>query len=48
MGGKIAAITSESHVDDTLDFLNGGGEMSERIRVYDWSRTALGPFETGR
>jgi hypothetical protein len=28
-----------------LDFLNGGGEMSERIRAYEWSRTALGPFE---
>src|SRR5262245_11603316 len=36
---------SERQVDDTLDFLNGNDEMSERIRDYDWSRTALGPFE---
>src|SRR5262245_38175877 len=39
------ATMSGLHVHDTPDFLNGGGEMSERIRGYDWSRTALGPFE---
>jgi signal transduction histidine kinase len=37
---------SQRQVHETLDFLNGGGQMSERIRNYDWSRTALGPFET--
>src|SRR5262245_65915392 len=37
---------SERQVDDTLDFLNGNDEMSERIRDYDWSRTALGSFGT--
>jgi PAS domain S-box-containing protein len=37
---------AERQFDDTLDFLNGGGEMSERIRAHDWSRTALGPLET--
>ena len=40
------AIMSERQIDDALDFLNGGGQMSERIRLYDWSRTALGPLET--
>src|SRR5262245_44745727 len=39
------ATMSGLHVHDTPDFLNAGGEMSERIRTYDWSRTALGPFE---
>jgi signal transduction histidine kinase/FixJ family two-component response regulator len=27
------------------DFLAGGGEMGERIRRFDWSRTPLGPIE---
>lgn len=27
------------------DFLSGGGEMGERIRTYDWSKTSLGPIE---
>src|SRR5688572_2936514 len=26
-----------------LSFLAGGGEMGERIRAFDWSRTPLGP-----
>jgi signal transduction histidine kinase len=26
-------------------FLNGGGEMAERIRAYDWSSTSLGPLD---
>ncbi len=29
-----------------LDFLSGGGEMSERIRAFDWSKTPLGSLET--
>src|SRR5262245_60789887 len=37
---------TERQGDDTLDFLNGGDEMSERIRAHDWSGTALGSFET--
>src|SRR5215510_8249211 len=37
---------NDRHVDNPLDFLNGGDEMSKRIRVHDWSRTALGSFET--
>ena len=30
---------------DPLHFLHGGGEMGERIRLLDWSATALGPIE---
>lgn len=26
-----------------LDFLVGGGEMGERMRAFDWSKTSLGP-----
>ncbi len=29
----------------TFDFLAGGGEMGERIRTKDWSKTSLGPVE---
>src|SRR5215467_2111373 len=36
--------TSASH--DPLAFLAGGGEMGERIRAFDWSRTPLGPIES--
>ena len=25
------------------EFLSGGGEMGQRIREYDWSKTPLGP-----
>jgi signal transduction histidine kinase/DNA-binding response OmpR family regulator len=28
---------------DSLAFLAGGGEMGERIRAFDWSKTPLGP-----
>jgi hypothetical protein len=28
-----------------MAFLAGGGEMGAAIRAFDWSRTALGPFE---
>jgi len=30
----------------TLDFLSGPGDMANRIRVYDWANTALGPPAT--
>ena len=26
----------------SLEFLSSGGEMGERIRAFDWSRTSLG------
>jgi PAS domain S-box-containing protein len=29
-----------------MDWLAGGGEMGERIRAFDWSKTAIGPPET--
>lgn len=28
------------------EFLAGGGEMGQRMREYDWSKTPLGPIET--
>jgi len=30
------------------DWLTGGGEMGKLIREMDWSRTPLGPIESGR
>lgn len=32
--------------DTNLDFLSGGGEMGERIRNFDWSKTPLGSTDT--
>jgi signal transduction histidine kinase len=31
---------------DPLAFLAGGGEMGERIRAFEWSKTPLGPAES--
>jgi PAS domain S-box-containing protein len=28
------------------EFISGGGEMGEKIRQFDWSKTAMGPIET--
>lgn len=28
------------------EFLSGGGELGQRIREFDWSKTSLGPVET--
>ena len=30
----------------SLAFLDGAGEMGERIRAFDWSRTSIGPLES--
>src|SRR5436190_18607176 len=30
----------------TLSFLAGGGEMGERMRALDWSKTPLGPVDS--
>lgn len=30
---------------ESVHFLDGGGKMANAIRAYDWSSTALGPFE---
>ena len=38
---EIVATSGESQ----LDFLAAGGEMAERIRQFDWSRTPLGGIE---
>ena len=32
-------------LNDPRDFLASGGEMGERIRSFDWAKTALGPIE---
>jgi len=37
------AITSDPSPNLDTAFLLGGGEMGERIRSHDWSRTPLGP-----
>lgn len=37
------SITTTQH---TPEFLTGGGEMGERIRNFDWSKTSLGPVDT--
>jgi PAS domain S-box-containing protein len=33
------------HTAQHLDFLAGGGPMSEKVRAYDWRATPLGPIE---
>jgi signal transduction histidine kinase len=33
-------------ISNRLDFLSGGGEMGERIRNFDWSKTPLGDPQT--
>lgn len=37
---------SFSHTVPVPEFLAGGGEMGQRIREFDWSKTSLGPVET--
>ena len=42
-------MTHSSEAGQTIsipEFLSGGGEMGQRIREYDWSKTSLGPVET--
>jgi hypothetical protein len=42
--GKQAEPMRDPPSRDTApDFLAGGGEMGERMRARDWSKTALGP-----
>src|SRR5262245_43896789 len=31
---------------DSAGWLVGGGDMAERIRAFDWSKTAIGPVES--
>jgi hypothetical protein len=49
-GGKpedIFVMTIQPIPDEStnISFLNGGGEMGERIRNKDWASTPLGPIE---
>ncbi|RZI85571.1 MAG: response regulator [Rubrivivax sp.] len=37
--------TDESHFNDSLSFLDGGGAMGELIRGMDWASTPLGPAQ---
>jgi hypothetical protein len=39
-------MANHSMKSSDLPFLQGGGEMGERMRAMDWSKTALGPPET--
>ena len=39
------SVSLENRQAFVPDFLSGGGEMGQRIREYDWSRTTLGPIE---
>jgi hypothetical protein len=39
-------MTTQPTPKATADFLFGGGEMGERMRALDWSKTAVGPVET--
>src|SRR5262249_29205466 len=46
LGGWTVMKKSKSdRKNESLNFLAGGGEMGERIRHFDWSRTPLGPIE---
>jgi signal transduction histidine kinase/DNA-binding response OmpR family regulator len=40
-----ASKTSTSASASSIGFLAGGGEMGERIRSQDWSKTSLGPID---
>jgi PAS domain S-box-containing protein len=37
--------TKSFAAQDTHEFLRGGGEMGERIRSFNWSKTSLGPVD---
>ena len=37
--------TMKGENQPTNDLLIGGGEMGERIRAFDWSKTSLGPWQ---
>ncbi|MDR3679412.1 MAG: ATP-binding protein [Flavipsychrobacter sp.] len=36
----------QTSASSTYQFLSGGGEMGQRIREYDWSRTSLGTIDS--
>lgn len=39
-------MTAPAKPNGTADFLTGGGEVGERMRDFDWSKTPLDPVET--
>ena len=42
---KVPRAVGSRPVSGSHDFLTGGGEMGERIRSLDWSKTPLGPVD---
>ena len=44
VAGDISA-NKDNQGPSSADWLAGGGEMGERIRATDWSKTPLGPIE---
>lgn len=45
MVARRSAAPPQRALRSSLDFLRGGGEMGERTRSLDWSRTPVGPIE---
>lgn len=39
-------LATDNTAREVPEFLSGGGEMGQRIREFDWSRTSLGPVDT--
>src|ERR1700722_7245567 len=46
--GSISVPSSPFHEGQAVPrrVVSGGGEMAERTRTYDWSRTPVGPIES--
>ena len=38
-------MTARSQSDDVLEVFQGGGELGQRMRAFDWTSTPLGPVE---
>src|SRR5215470_3056964 len=43
MQEELATVPHE--MNSNTSFLEGGGKMGELIRLFDWSKTSLGPTE---
>ncbi|HEY6350077.1 MAG TPA: ATP-binding protein [Candidatus Angelobacter sp.] len=43
---EVHIVSGPSQAPSDLDFLSSRGEMGERIRSFDWSRTSLGSITT--
>ena len=44
MSSELAKRSNSVSADAKDDFLVGGGDMGDRTRSFDWSRTSLGPI----